>query len=329
MGIRRKNVSDSQRERIEELLDTKTPREVFAYLRNTRQSLSLSSIYKIRKEKGMKVKAPPPSQENKQEIIGLSRHTENVLRLLDRYVGQVHVSYEPEDFITPPEGAPLSEKESAYWFYAKKAVPSLQALIDSQVDYESLVVAPQLEREPPYASLVGHYDGTKLWEDIQAYEKAVGAYFSIGLKLHRTIMGLVDEVFAEEADAGAFRSALTELIREDLAPVRVKLHLEGIETDKMAVLRRLPGADCTSLRQGVELLQRYLSGESRGRVQKNTKLFADLQDLLDRIKEAYQSLRTKERDLLRGLKEERFKGQLPAGSKCKFCPTISGNGMSG
>lgn len=91
--------------------------------------------------------------------------------------------------------------------------------------------------------------------------------------------------------------------------------------DKTAVLKKLPNADHTSLQRGVELLQSYLSDESRTKVQEHGKLFAELQNLLDRITEVHQLLKTKRRYILRGVKEEKFKGQLPAGSKCKFCPT--------
>jgi len=255
------------------------------------------------------------------------KHTADVLNLLDTYVSQLEVAWEPEDFVTPSEGAPPNEEESAFWFFAKKAVPSLETLIDSQIDSESLTLAPVLERQPEFEALTGHYEGTKLWQQIVTYKQEGGKYVSIGAKLHKTILKLIDRVFAEETKAGTFRSALTELIREDLAPVRVKLHLEGVEADK--VLSRLPDADFTSLLQGTELLQSYLNDRGAIEAQEDQKLFAELQSLLTRITEIYQLLKTKERDILRGIKEEKFKGQLPAGSKCKFCPTISGNGISG
>ncbi len=247
------------------------------------------------------------------------KHASDVLSLLDTYVSQLEVSYEPENFVTPSEGAPPTEEEYAFWFFAKKAVPSLETLIDSQIDSESLTLAPVLERQPEFEALTGHYEGTKLWQQIVTYKQEGGKYVSIGAKLHRIIISLVRSLFKEETEVRAFRSALTELIREDLAPVRVKLHLEGIETDRAAISSRLPDADFTSLQQGVELLQRYLN--DRSEAQETQKLFAELHNLLARITEAYQCLKAKQRDILRGLKEEKFKGQLPAGSKCKFCPT--------
>jgi len=249
------------------------------------------------------------------------KHASDVLSLLDTYVSQLEVSYEPENFVTPSEGAPPTEEEYAFWFFAKKAVPLLETLIDSQIDSESLTLAPVLERQPEFEALTEHYEGTKLWQQIVTYKQEGGKYVSIGAKLHRIIISLVRSLFKEETEARAFRSALTELIREDLAPVRVKLHLEGIETGRTAISSRLPDADAASLLQGTELLQRYLSDESRAKVQENGKLFADLQSLLARITEVYQRLKTKQRDILRSVKKEKFKGQLPAGSKCEFCPT--------
>jgi len=53
------------------------------------------------------------------------QHTADVLNLLETYVGQLEVTYEPENFVTPSEGAPPNEEESAFWFFAKKAVPSV------------------------------------------------------------------------------------------------------------------------------------------------------------------------------------------------------------
>jgi len=245
------------------------------------------------------------------------KHTADVLSLLDTYVSQLAVTWEPEDFITPSE--PPNEKEFDYWFYAKKAVPSLETLIDSQIDSESLTLAPELEREPEFEALTGHYVSTDLWKEIVAYKQTGGKYLGIGIKLHRTILKLIDRAFAEETKAGTFRSALTELIREDLAPVRVKLHLEGVEADK--VLSRLPDADFTSLLQGTELLQSYLNDKGAIEAQEDQKLFAELQNLLARITGIYQRLKTKQRDILQDIKEEKFKGQLPGDSKCKFCPT--------
>ncbi len=247
------------------------------------------------------------------------KHTTAVLDLLDTYASQLEVTNEPEDFLTSRE--PPNEKEFSYWFFAKKAVPSLETLIDSQIDAESLTLAPELERRPEFQAFTGHYEGTKLWQQIVTYKQEGGKYVSIGAKLHRTIMKLVGRAFAEETKARTFRSALTELIRGDLAPVRVRLDLEGIETDKTAVLSRLPDAAPTLCQQDIELLQSCLNDRSAIEAQESLKLFAELQNLLDRITEVYQLLKTKHKDTLQGVREERFKGQLPAGSKCKFCPT--------
>jgi hypothetical protein len=51
MGIRRKKITDHRRENIEELLVQYSPRVVCERLRSTRDQVSLSTIYKIRRQK--------------------------------------------------------------------------------------------------------------------------------------------------------------------------------------------------------------------------------------------------------------------------------------
>ena len=65
MGIRRKKISDSQKNKIKELLDTQTPKEIYESYRGTRSQISLSEIYKIRREKlgESKTPTPPPAQQ--------------------------------------------------------------------------------------------------------------------------------------------------------------------------------------------------------------------------------------------------------------------------
>lgn len=50
MGIRRKNITPRRRENIEKSLARRSPREVYEALRNTRDRVSLSTVYKIRRE---------------------------------------------------------------------------------------------------------------------------------------------------------------------------------------------------------------------------------------------------------------------------------------
>ena len=51
MGLRRKKVLDSLEKHVTELLETKAPREVFEVLKGTKNQLSLSEIYKIRRRR--------------------------------------------------------------------------------------------------------------------------------------------------------------------------------------------------------------------------------------------------------------------------------------
>lgn len=50
MGIRRKKIRPPKRERIKELLEVKTPKEIYEMFLGTRDRISLSSIYKIQRE---------------------------------------------------------------------------------------------------------------------------------------------------------------------------------------------------------------------------------------------------------------------------------------
>jgi hypothetical protein len=60
MGIRRKKIPDSQKNKIKELLDTQIPKEIYQSYHGTRSPISLSEIYKIRQEKqGRQVKESP------------------------------------------------------------------------------------------------------------------------------------------------------------------------------------------------------------------------------------------------------------------------------
>lgn len=56
MGLRRKKILPPLRRRIEELLETRKPGEVFEILQPTRERVSLSAIYKIRRSKSKKVR---------------------------------------------------------------------------------------------------------------------------------------------------------------------------------------------------------------------------------------------------------------------------------
>lgn len=166
-------------------------------------------------------------------------HSADVLNLFEKYVGQLCVSFEPEDIICQEKEETLNQKEFIYWFYAKQAVPSLGNPIDSQIDSESLILAPRLESNPFFAALEGHYKGSELWEDIKTFKKTNGVYVSICFKLHRIISQLLRGPFADRTKGNIFQEAVRQLLEAELAPIRVKLHLEGVQTDKSAVLVRL------------------------------------------------------------------------------------------
>lgn len=249
------------------------------------------------------------------------KHTATVLNLLDTYTSQLRESYEPEHFVTPLDKEALSQKEFERWYYARKVFPSLETLIDSQIDSESLAITTKLESEPSYAALEAHYKSSKLWKDIEGYKKLRGQYWSIGFKFHRTILKLLSGPFAEETNARIFRDAVGELLKEKLAPIRVKLQLEGILTDESAVLERLPDSDSTSLRQGAKLLERYLGGELTNSLGES-KLLTKLVELLDSLGETYETLKRLEHNISKAVREETLRDTLPGGTTCKFCPIV-------
>lgn len=62
MGIRRKKITDRRREKIKELLGQYSPREVHKHLSDTRDQVSLSTIYNIRRQKTTRVEGIEASQ---------------------------------------------------------------------------------------------------------------------------------------------------------------------------------------------------------------------------------------------------------------------------
>jgi transcriptional regulator with XRE-family HTH domain len=248
------------------------------------------------------------------------KHIATVLNLLSVYTNQLRESREPEHFI-PTDKGELSEKEFAFWYYVKKAIPSLDTIIDSQIDSESLAIGPKLESAPSFAALESHYKDTKLWENINGYKKLRGQYWSIGFKLRRTIMKLLSGPFTEETKAQIFRDVVVYLLKEELAPIRARFLLEGIDTEKDAVLERLPDLDSPSLRKGVDLFERYLSGELTNSVAES-KLLAELFELLERLGKTYETVKMLEHGISKAVQEEKLGDTLPGGTTCKFCPTI-------
>jgi len=77
MGIRRKKITDRRRENIEVLLGQYSPRVVYERLRYTRDQVSLSTIYNIRKQKTEQAASIEVEQEvPKEAVIGQKPYEE-------------------------------------------------------------------------------------------------------------------------------------------------------------------------------------------------------------------------------------------------------------
>lgn len=253
------------------------------------------------------------------------KHTSAVLRLLDTYAGQLAVTYEPEDFIAPQRKERPDDKEFAFFHYAKDVVPSLDTLIDDQIDREDISVVAEVEMEPLFAALIGHYDGTTLWEKIKSYKQARDAYVATGLKLHKIIMTEVCAFSLQvPKETEIFLGGLRSLVQTELAPIRVKLNLEGIETDRGAVLEKLPDTSGQAFRQFLEFVNRYKNkvkdGHRNDMHEASDNVGKVILKLVDRLKENYETMKRLYKVIVTGVGEEKLKVMLPDGTKCKFCP---------
>lgn len=208
-------------------------------------------------------------------------HTKGVFNLLDAYAMQLKVPYEPEDI-----------------FIGDRLV----------------VFPPILEKEPSFAAVEGHYKHTKLGEDVIKYKQAVDAYRSTGLELERAI--ITKDCLVREA--GVALELLMKVVRIKLAPVRLLLYMEGIETDQETIFERisevlkLRGQSGKPLEELLEFVSRYKHNmEEEGKV---------ILELLGRLQENYERMKRLEKAIIRDIEEEKLKGILPTGTKCKFCP---------
>ena len=254
-------------------------------------------------------------------------HSDTVLHILEIYANQLEVSYEPEDFLTEPNSKVSNEKESDYWLYVRDIFPSIDRLIDRQMDSESLVITSPLDEEPTFALLEGHYKDTKLWEDISKCKQAMNTYVSAGLKLRKIVMSELCPLLQGIGQANLFLEGLREMVRAELAPVRVKVHLEGMLTDR--VLEQLP--DDKLLKQfhgfAIGFVNRYknkveVEDDSKNNVQEAQNKGEVILELLDKLVKNYELMKRLNKAIVRGVEEEKLKGMLPPGTKCKFCPPI-------
>lgn len=208
-------------------------------------------------------------------------HTKGVFNLLDAYAMQLKVPYEPEDIF----------------------------IVDRLVAFP-----PILEKEPSFAAVEGHYKYTKLGEDVTEYKQAAEAYQGACLKLKMAII-TGDRLPSE---VKAWLELLRKVVRIKLAPVRLELYLRGIETDQETIFEgvseilKLGGQSGKPLEELLEFFGRYKHDmEEEGKV---------IIELLERLKENYEIMKRLEKAIIRDIEEEKLKGILPPGTKCKFCP---------
>lgn len=256
----------------------------------------------------------------------IGKHSKSVLALLDTYASELKVTYEPEDFIPVPKKERLNDKELEFFLYAKELVPSLDSLMQNQIDSENIHIVTKLEMEPSFAALEGHYEGTKLWEDIKNYKQIRDTYIAAGLKLHKIITTGVSRLPLQvPEETKVVLEGLRELVKMELAPVRVKLNLEGIETDRGSVLGKIPDRSGQALQRFVGFVNKYenkLGDEARNDILKGHDEGGKvILELVDRLKRNYETMKRLYKAVVTGAAEEKLKGMLPPGTKCKFCPS--------
>lgn len=177
----------------------------------------------------------------------------------------------------------------------------------------SIVVYPPrliLEKEPSFAAVEGHYKHTKLGEDVIKYKQAVDAYHSTVFKLQ----GAVVTQGCLVRDATVSLELLRKVVRIKLAPVRIELYLRGIETDQTILERssevlKSIGQSGTLLQQLLEFVGRYKDEEGEVII-----------ELLGSLQKNYEIMKRLENAIIRDVEEEKLRGILPPGTKCKFCP---------
>ncbi|MBA7677630.1 hypothetical protein ES703_85890 [subsurface metagenome] len=180
--------------------------------------------------------------------------------------------------------------------------------------------------EPSFAAVEGHYKDTKLGEDIDRYKQVMGTYLSVGFKLRQVIMAEVYPLSSRGAkEATVFLEGLRELLRTELAPVRVRLYSEGVETDLSAVLEKLPDQGGKPFQQFIDFVSRYRSkakGEPKNDIQEAREEGKAILELIDKLVKNYEIMRRLEKTILRRVEKEKLKGMLPPGTKCEFCVVV-------
>jgi len=247
----------------------------------------------------------------------LMKHVTDILNLLNTYAGQLGMIFEPEYFLRPPDSETISDKELPYLPYVRDSIPWVDSWMDGQIESENIPIAAKIEIEPSFTALKEHYGGTKLWEQVQTYKQKYGQYVSVGIKVRRSARKLFSGLCIEGTDTVKLWDGIRELLTLDLAPVRVKLNLQGFEVCK-------PALDITSVHQAAQLLKEYLPGGAKNKTPKHCSSSTgsiDLPHLLGRLVKTYETLERAESNMTNRVKVEKLKGTLPIGTKCEFCST--------
>lgn len=335
MGIRRKKITNRRRGKIEGLLERYTPELVHEQLFGTRDQVGLSTIYKIRSQKTVPMKVKPDlksdkmvEQQPKEVTLNprLMKHTADVLNILNIYVSQLRIGYEPEDFLSLPEKEIPNGRWLDYWAYVKDIVPSIDRLIDEQINSERICITQPLEIEPSFVALEGHYEGTKLWENIKNYKRARDAYVGAGIRLHKIVTIEISRFSLQvPEETKVVLEALKYLVQIKATQTRVKLNLELIETDWGTVLKNLPGASSKALQRFLEFVNKYKNkphSESKNDVQETQHVGKLILELMDRLENNYEPVKRLYKAITRAAEGEKLKGTLPPGTKCKFCSSV-------
>jgi hypothetical protein len=162
-----------------------------------------------------------------------------------------------------------------------------------------------------------------LWKEISNYKQVVDTYLSAGLKLHKIIISKIHPLSLQAPEeVKVFLEGLREVMRVELAPLRVRLYLEGIETDRGAVLKKLPDQSGKPLQQYlfVNKYRSKLKDQSKNDMQEAQEESKVILELMDRLEKHYEIMKRLEKAIIRGVEEEKLRGILPPGTRCKFCP---------
>jgi len=258
----------------------------------------------------------PPSEQQEQKPYEetpsafdprLWKHREDVLGLLDKLLLELKLPNAPVNFVSLPNSQEdmlaceiIGVKFDAFQTHkGHKNTDSLKTMQLTNLLMKSgssqIERKLQIETEPGFAALRGHYKHTGLWRDIKTHEKLVKEYLTISRDLHATVI---------------IHLARQSLTKDRAQEILNALHsiMKALDSDKGRLSEQLGQVICTNTKT--------LHGANC------MKSANDLLQQMYALEMKWRALKRLEAKITKGVETERLKGTLPAKTTCKFCTTV-------